>query len=210
MKTSDNIKAFRKQLGLSQEELALRVGYTDRSSIAKIEAGMVDLSQSKIAAFAEALGVSPARLMGIGSDVDDRPLPSNLAPLQPMKKIPLVGQIACGTPILAEQNIEDYVDLPGHIRADYALTCRGDSMINAGIQDGDMVYIREQPEVENGQIAAVIVDKEEATLKRFYYDGALVQLVAENPRISPMVFTGEDIARVRVVGLAVAYTHAIE
>lgn len=138
------------------------------------------------------------------------PLPQNIIPLRPMRKIPLLGRIACGVPILAEQNIEDYIDLPGHIHADYALTCQGDSMINAGIRDGDMVYIREQPEVETGQIAAVIVDEEEATLKRFYFDGSTIQLVAENPRIPPMSFPGPEIARVRVLGRAVAYTHIIE
>lgn len=209
MDTHENIKHLRQLRGYSQEELARMVGYTDRSTIAKIEAGGVDLSQSKIAAFAVALGVTPAQLMGITDEPKSSSLPSNVVPLQPMKKIPLVGQIACGVPILAEQNIEDYIDLPGHIHADYALTCKGDSMINAGIWDGDVVYIRQQPEVENGQIAAVMVDEDEATLKRFYFDDSIVQLVAENPSVRPMVFTGADISRVRVLGLAVGYTHII-
>lgn len=139
-----------------------------------------------------------------------RPLSDNLIPLEPMDQIPLLGQIACGTPILAEQNVEDYIDRPHHIHADFALTCRGDSMIGAGILDGDMVYIREQPEVENGEIAAVMVDDEEATLKRFYFDGHTVQLVAENPKFPPMVFTGEEIGRrVHIVGRAIAYTHSL-
>lgn len=127
-----------------------------------------------------------------------------------MQKVPLVGQIACGTPILAEQNITDYVDLPGHIRADFALTCKGESMIGAGIRDGDVVYIRQQAEVENGQIAAVMVGDEEATLKRFYLEDGVIQLVSENPTIPPKVFIGEAISQIRVVGLAVAYTHIIE
>lgn len=146
----------------------------------------------------------------IASSVRPVPPASNLRLLEPMSHIPLVGQIACGSPILAEQNIEGYIDLPRHIHADYALTCRGDSMIGAGIQDGDVVYIREQPEVENGQVAAVMVDEEEATLKRFYFDGLTVQLVAENPKFPPMVFTGEEIERrVHIIGLAIAYTHSI-
>lgn len=210
MDTHENIKHLRQLRGYSQEELARMVGYTDRSTIAKIEAGGVDLSQSKIAAFAMALGVTPAQLMGITDEPKPSPLPSNVVPLRPMKKIPLVGQIACGIPILAEQNIEDYIDLPGHIHADYALTCRGDSMINAGIRDGDVVYIRQQPEVDNGQIAAVMVGDDEATLKRFYFDADIITLVAENPRVSPMVFSGSEISRVRVLGLAVGYTHVIE
>ena len=144
------------------------------------------------------------------SDTYKMALPSNILPLHKMKKVPLVGQIACGTPILAEQNIEDYIDLPGHIRADFALTCRGDSMELAGIKDGDVVYIRSQKEVENGQIAAVMVGDDEATLKRFYYDGGMIQLVAENRRYPPKVFVGDEINRVHVIGLAVAYTHTIE
>lgn len=138
------------------------------------------------------------------------PPADNLFPLERMRQIPLVGQIACGTPILAEQNIESYIDLPQHIHADYALSCRGDSMIGAGIRDGDVVYIRQQPEVENGEIAAVMVDGDEATLKRFYFDGLTVQLVAENPKFPPMVFTGDEIeARVKIIGRAIAYTHSI-
>lgn len=207
MLTHENIKILREKHGLSQEELALKVGYKDRSSIAKVEAGLVDLTQSKIAAFARALYVTPAQLMGISERSDD--LPSNLTPLAPMDQIPLVGDIACGTPILAEENITDYVDLPGHIRADFALTCRGDSMIGAGIQDGDIVYIRHQETVENGQIAAVLVGSEEATLKRFYRSNNAVTLNAENPSYAPMVFVGEEAAQIRILGLAIAFTHPI-
>lgn len=167
-----------------------------------------------LAGLVELLGVKLSDLMleKPNTVTDDRldSLPSNITLLPKMKKVPLVGQIACGAPILAEENIEDYVDLPGHIRADYALTCKGDSMINAGIRDGDIVYIRQQETVENGQIAAVMVDREEATLKRFYFDGEVIQLVAENPKIMPMVFAGENANRVRVIGMATAYTHVIE
>lgn len=209
MKTHENIKYLREKKGMSQEELALKVGYKDRSSVAKVEAGLVDLAQSKIAAFAAALSVTPAQLMGLSNNQQDT-LPHNLTFVPQMQKIPLVGAIACGTPILAEENIEDYVDLPSHIHADYALVCKGDSMVNAGIQDGDVVYIRKQEQVENGQIAAVLVGEDEATLKRFYYDGKMVQLVAENPAYPPKVFYGEEMQYIRVIGLAIAYTHAIQ
>ena len=126
-----------------------------------------------------------------------------------MRRVPLIGEIACGTPILAEENIEDWVDLPRHIHADYALTCRGESMVGAGICDGDVVYIRQQPEVLNGQIAAVRVDDDTATLKRFYRAGDTVTLVAENPAIAPQVFSGAELGRLCVLGLAVAFTHAL-
>lgn len=211
MSIGENIRRCRRDLGLTLEEVSKIVGVT-RATIQKYENGIIsNIPSDKIELLARALHTTPAYLMGWeGNDEEDLPLPSNVVPLRPMKKIPLVGRIACGTPILAEQNIEDYIDLPGHIHADYALTCKGDSMINAGIRDGDVVYIRQQPEVENGQIAAVLVDEEEATLKRFYFEAGIITLVAENPRVSPMVFSGSEISRVRVLGLAVAYTHIIE
>lgn len=136
-------------------------------------------------------------------------LSGNIKPLPPMRKIPLIGTIACGEPILAEENISDYVDIPGHIRADFALICKGDSMINSGIRDGDIVYIRQQETVENGQIAAVIIDDEEATLKRFFMVDGHISLNAENPDYAPIMFFGEESKEIRILGLAVAYTHIL-
>ena len=158
MTTGEIIKALRQRKGLSQEELGKLVG-VKRAAINKYETGLVvNLRRDMIQKLAIALNTTPTVIMGFEDEEGNiLNLPSNLEKLQPMNKVPLVGQIACGTPILAEENITDYVDLPAHIRADYALTCKGDSMIGAGIQDGDVVYIRQQPEVENGQIAAVIV-----------------------------------------------------
>ena len=203
---NEKIRLRRKQLGLTLEEVGNAVG-VGKSTVRKWENGDIkNMRRDKIQKLAKVLQTTPAYLMGW----DDQMLPSNVTPLPQMQKVPLLGRIACGDPILAEQNLEDYVDLPRHIRADYALTCKGDSMIAAGIRDGDIVYIRQQEQVENGQIAAVLVDEDEATLKRFYFDGGIIQLVAENPRIPPKVFVGDDVAKVRVIGLAVAYTHVIE
>lgn len=211
MEFKDKIKALRLELGATMDDIARAVGVS-KPTVQRWESGEIEnIRRDKIWRLAQALHTTPAYLMGWDDAVESAPspLPANVVPLRPMKKIPLVGQIACGVPILAEQNIEDYIDLPGHIHADYALTCKGDSMINAGIRDGDVVYIRQQPEVDNGQIAAVMVDEDEATLKRFYFDSDIITLVAENPRISPMVFSGSEISRVRVLGLAVGYTHVI-
>ena len=211
METHEVIKQLREQRGMSQDALAEKVGYKDRSSIAKVEAGLVDLSQSKIAAFAKALGVSPAILIGVGEDSvlgskDD--LPSNLIPAR-FRQAPLVGEIACGTPILAEQNIIDYIDVPEHIQCDFALKCRGNSMIDLGVKDGDVVYIRSQPEVQNGQVAAVIVDgaESEATLKKFFRYDNHVMLIPANSEEAPFAFYGEEMSRVHVQGLAVGFTH---
>ena len=115
---------------------------------------------------------------------------------------PRLGAIACGEPILAEQNIEGYDQIPDFVKCDFTLLCKGDSMIGARIHDGDVVCIKQQPEVENGQIAAVLVDGDEATLKRFYFENGTVTLQAENPAYPPKVFTGDDVNNVRVLGLA--------
>ena len=202
---SDMLSYLRKRTGLSQQELADKLGLT-RSAIGMYETGKREPDLETLEVFADFYNVDMNTLTGRSS----APLPPNVTPLEPMQKIPLVGQIACGVPILAEENITDYVDLPAHIRADFALTCKGDSMVGAGIRDGDVVYIRQQEEVENGQIAAVMVGDEEATLKRFYAEHGVVQLVAENPAIQPKVFIGRAISQIRVIGLAVAYTHVIQ
>ena len=125
---------------------------------------------------------------------------------------PLVGEIACGEPILAEHNIIDYVDVPEHIHCDFALKCHGDSMINANIHDGDIVYIRKQPEVQNGQIAAVLVEGEEAeaTLKRVYFREGRLTLKPENSKYEPRTYINEELEHVRILGLAVGFTHIIE
>lgn len=201
------LKKRRKELGLTLSQIAEAVGVTE-ATVQRWESGNIkSVRYEKIGTLAEILRVTPAALMGW--DDASLVLPSNVTPLPEMKKIPLVGQIACGTPILAEENITDYIDLPGHIRADFALVCKGDSMINAGIRDGDVVYIRKQDEVENGQIAAVLVGDEEATLKRFYHVGNKVTLNAENPLYPPMVYVDGEMEDIHVIGLAVAFTHAI-
>ena len=199
----DMLTFLRKRGNMSQKDLADKIGVS-RSAIAMYEAGEREPDFETLEALADTFNVNMDTLLGKPS------IPINLSVLPPMNKIPLVGQIACGAPILADENITDYVDLPGHIRADYALTCKGDSMINAGIRDGDIVYIRKQERVENGQIAAVMVGDDEATLKRFYLEGNVIQLVAENPTIAPKVFIGEDMSLIKIVGLAVAYTHIVE
>lgn len=206
------IKSRRLELGWTTDELAKRMGYKDRSSISKIENGKADIPQSKVKEFAEVLDTSVSWLIGI-DDEDNRstapaprPIPKGFEPMPKMKKIPLVGSIACGTPILAEQNIDGHVDAPEDIRCDFALRCKGDSMIGAGIHDGDAVYIHIQPEVENGEIAAVRIG-EEATLKRVYYDGTTLTLVPYNNAYAPMVYTGPQLEDVHIEGKAVGYTH---
>lgn len=207
MTVGERLKRRRKELGMSAEAVAEKLGCSP-STVYRYENGEINkMGIDKLKPIAEAINTSPAYLMGWE---DEEALPANVSRIEPMQKIPLVGQIACGMPILAEQNVEDYVDLPGHIRADFALTCKGESMIGAGIRTGDIVYIRKQEEVENGQIAAVMVGGDEATLKRVYTKPGVVQLVAENPNIAPAVFIGKEAEQIHIVGLAVAYTHVLD
>lgn len=203
----DMLGYLRRRENLSQKELAEKAGVS-RSTIGMYEAGEREPSFETLEALADIFNVNMDVLLGKAGTANT--LPGNIVPLQAMNKVPLVGSIACGTPILAEENITDYVDLPGHIRADYALTCKGDSMVNAGIRDGDIVYIRQQAQVDNGQIAAVMVGDSEATLKRFYLVEGKITLIAENPAYTPQVYDGQEAAAVRIIGLAVAFTHTIE
>ena len=204
----DRIKSRRTELGLTVEELAHKMGYKDKSSISKIENGTADIPQSKIAAFADALQTTPAYLMGWEEQPEPKKptIPPGFEPMPKMKKIPLIGSIACGEPITAEQNIEKMVDVPENIRCDFSLTCHGDSMVDAGIHDKDVVYIRIQPEVENGEIAAVRIDGE-ATLKRVYYNPGTLTLMPANPAYAPMIYTGSQLEEVHIEGKAVGWTH---
>ena len=204
----DRIKSRRTELGLTVEELAHKMGYKDKSSISKIENGKADIPQSKIAAFADALQTTTAYLMGWEEQPEPKKptIPPGFEPMPKMKKIPLIGSIACGEPITAEQNIEKMVDVPENIRCDFSLTCHGDSMVDAGIHDKDVVYIRIQPEVENGEIAAVRIDGE-ATLKRVYYNPGTLTLMPANPAYAPMIYAGPQLEEVHIEGKAVGWTH---
>lgn len=199
-----NIKSRRQSLGLTQADLASLTGYADKSMIAKIEKGLVDLPQSKIQTFADALHTTASALMGT-----EVMLPSNIIPMPTMRRIPLLGSIACGEPILAQENLEGDVDLPDHVHADFALRCRGDSMINARIFDGDIVYIRRQDEVDDGQIAVVLIG-DEATLKRVRLYPDHLSLEPENPLYRPIVLWGEEMSCARILGLAVAFTSPVQ
>jgi repressor LexA len=200
-----NIKKQRTERGWSQDELAKRAGYTDRSSIAKIEKGLVDLPQSKIAQFARIFGVTSSMLMGDDgiSDTVDPSIFPNIHPIA-TKTFPLFDGIAAGEPRLMPDGITLYVDATIDIQADFVLKVHGDSMTGARINDGDYVFIRQQPEVENGEIAAVAIG-DEATLKRFFKYGDMVVLRSENPAYKEMTYAGPDLDQVRVMGKAVAF-----
>ena len=202
---SSRIRQRREQLGLSQEELAARMGYRSKSSITKLEKGINDLPRAKLEELAAALNTTPAWLMGL---VDLPFPPPGFEPLPEMVRVPLVGSIACGTPITAEQNIECYIGVPAAWHADFALTCHGNSMAPT-ICDGDIVCIRRQPEVEQGEIAAVRIG-EEATLKHFHRQGETVMLLADNTAVCPpMVFAGPQLEEIQIEGRAVGFCRGL-
>lgn len=208
MRVGDKIKSLRKAKGLTQTELGERVG-VKKNAVSKWECGRVeDIPTSMIKALASLFDVPPSYL------IDDEPgagvfsVP-NIHPMPEMRDIPLLGAIACGQPILASENIGEYIKIPKHIKADFALTCKGDSMINARIFDGDIVYIRQQEEVLSGEIAAVLID-DEATLKRVKLYEDHISLEPENPMYKPLVYWNEDMNNVRILGKAVAFTSIVQ
>ena len=202
MTFGQRLRTARKEKRLTQKELAAKINDA-HNSISNWENDQNMPDPDTIQNLCWALDVQPNYFFSV-----DNALPSNISPLPAMQKIPLIGALACGAPIMAEEHIEDYVDLPAHIRADFSLTCKGDSMINARIFDGDIVYIRQQETVESGQIAAVLIDGE-ATLKRVRLFEDHIVLEPENPMYKPLSFWNEEMNTVRILGKAVAFTSAI-
>lgn len=136
---------------------------------------------------------------------------ANLEPLPTTHRVPLIGTIACGDPITAEENVEGYIDAPVEKKCHFALRCKGDSMINARIMDGDIVFIRQQDTVNDGEIAAVLID-DEATLKRVHFlPQGMLMLQAENPKYQPIIIGGPNETRnVRILGKAIAFQSDIQ
>ena len=205
-KYPDNIKRRRKELGLTQTELAQKVGYTSKSTISRVEKGEIDLSTSMMDAFATALRTTAAALIyGDGtpeSVATDSTIPANAIPLE-LKEIPILGSVACGEPIY--DPIDEKIKVPASYKADFGLYAKGDSMIGANIYDGDLVFFIKQPTVENGQLAAVFIG-DEVLLKRVYYDqGTRLILASENGdgNHPPRIVEGPALNEVRIIGRAI-------
>ena len=213
MKIGERIKQIREAQNMTQQELAEAVGYKTSSAINKIELGLRDISQSKIIAIARALGSSPEILMGwkesdnVTPSADLRSL-GFMPPPKTVKK-PRLGVISCGEPIDSEENFDGFDNVPENITCDFTLICEGDSMLGARIRDGDVVYIRQQPTVESGQIAAILIDGTEKLLKRVYIKKDSIVLQAENPAYEPLFFVGEEMNRVSIIGRAVGFTSVL-
>ena len=214
---SSRLRGLRKAKELTQQQLAKYVGIS-KSSINMYERGEREPGLEMLETIADFFNVDLDYLLG-KSDIPNKyaeilqqqksvsglPEYDNIFKIE-KHKIPLLGEIACGQPIFASEDRESYVEVGTDIHADFCLKAKGDSMINARILDGDIVFIRQQPMVENGEIAAVIIN-DEATLKRVYYnqgEGKLM-LQAENPAFAPLMYVGEELNSVRILGKAVAF-----
>ena len=188
---------------ISQGELCKRTGIP-KSAMSQYMSGKFKPKQTRTFLIAEALRVNESWLMGFEQEpMEKKPLPKNLIPLKKIRFVPILGQIACGEPILAEQNYEGSVMVPENVNATFALRCKGDSMIDVNIQDGDIVFVQETPEVENGEIAAVVIG-DEATLKKVYYQNDTITLMPANSSFEPLVYKKEEINDIRICGKAVA------
>lgn len=206
-----NIKARRNELRMTQTELAKKLGYADKSMIAKIEAGNIDLSRSKILAFAKALETTPSWLMGWTDN--DEPRSSGqavpLAQVAPSKgvRIPVFGTVRAGIPLDAITDILDYEEIPQEMARQgeyFGLRVKGDSML-PDIREDDIVIVRQQPDVENGDTAIVLINGDEATVKRVTKSSAGLTLIPANSQYAPMVYSMLDVATlpVKILGKVV-------
>jgi len=211
MTIGETIKKIREEKGMTQEELSNKLGYKTKSSISKIEKSLAEFPISKLRKIADALDVDVWEIIGFNSVEIDDINSLNVFPIH-KKAVPILGDIACGTPIIAEQNIDGYADLPDGVRADFALRCKGDSM-EPTFLDGDLVLIRQEGDVSDGKIAAVMMEAEtdtEATLKRVHHiPGGLILIPDNQKKYGPRTLQGTEAAKVRILGVAVGYVRMI-
>ena len=202
---ANRLKELRQAKKLTLDEVAAYIG-TSKQTIHRYENGVIsNIPHDKIEKLAAVLGTTPTDLMGWG----DAYAYENIIPIK-KKSLPLIGTIACGEPIYAEEEYGNFIAISSDIDASFCLRAKGDSMIGARIFDGDLVFIREQDSVDNGEIAAVIIG-EEATLKRvyFYPDEAKLILSPENPKYPPLVYIKEELDTIKIIGKAVAFQSVI-
>ena len=191
MNVGQRIQQKMKEQRLSQNKLA-KAAQLSQAGISAIISGQVSPKEVTLSAIANALNCSVSELMG--------EIAPGIIPIV-RKSVPIIGSIACGERVSPDTEAEGYADLPDGVKADFALRCKGDSMIPTFI-NGDIVLIRQQPEVNNGQIAAVNIDGE-TTLKHLYYQDGGILLVADNPAFAPVFVPAEK--GIIVHGLAVGY-----
>lgn len=200
-----NLQHFMNANGDNQVDIAHLLGVS-KSTVSGYCKGTQMPRMDKIERLAAHFGVMKSDLI---EDKLSVPYPSNILPMPEIKKVPRLGTIACGEPILAEENIEDWDSIPLWVRADFTLKCKGDSMINARIFDGDIVCIHKQEAVDDGEIAAVLIG-DEATLKRVHLFTDHIVLQPENPNYRPLSYWEEDMNDVRILGKATYFISVVK
>ena len=202
MDFKDKIKFNREKLGYTLEELSKLVGVS-APTIQRYESGEIkNVRRDKISKLAKALNISPAYLMGWEDENSDpilENIPGIITPVK-LKKIPILGTIACGNPILAEENYDGYFMIDENLPySDFILRAKGDSMIDANIHEGDLVFFRKQNDVDNGTIAAVLIE-DEATLKRVNKSNGTLILQPCNTNYNPIIINKSDNKKVLILG----------
>lgn len=200
------IKERRLACGLTLMELSEMIGVYP-GTISKWERGEIKTVKNEdLVKLADALRCNILWLMDLDDAITvDENYEEILVDIPELEEVPVIGEIACGKPVLAEENYDGFASVPRVAKADFALRCKGESMINARIFPGDLVFIRKDAEVESGDIAAVLIDGEEATLKRIYRYANRLELRPENPLFEVLQFEGEQQTRVRILGKAVSF-----
>nr|DAS54505.1 MAG TPA: Repressor protein CI [Caudoviricetes sp.] len=192
MDFAKRLKELRASRGLTQDDLARELNLA-KSSISMYENGNRKPSFEVLEAIADYFNVNMDTLYSSAPVF----VPS-------LKRVPMLGYAAAGQPL---ENLDGqdtyYVETDSRYAVDFCITVRGDSMINAGINDGDIVFVKSQPEVPNGKIACVEIDNERVCIKRFYKTDTGVMLVSENPKYAPLQFSESNCTDFKVLGLAV-------
>ena len=206
-----NLRDIRKERGKTQKQIAKLLGISQQSYSA-YENGVSQPPRDALIKLAEYYQVSTDYLLDRTSSPTSTPGQvtfSNVFPVE-KRKIPFLGEIACGEPIFPEEEKPVYVEALSDLHVDFCLQAKGDSMINARIKDGDIVFIRSQPEVNNGEIAAVAIG-DTATLKRVYYypEKNQITLQAENSAFPPLTYVGAELEEIRILGKAVAFQSSL-
>lgn len=208
MKFAKILKELRKKHNMTQLDLsnALKVA---KSTVSMYELGERMPSFEIMEAIADIFNVDMDYLYGRTETTIDIFSVSGISPVKKVK-LPILGNVACGEPIWAEQDYDGYIEVEGGVHADFCLRCQGDSMIGARIYDGDIVLVKKQPQVENGEIAVVLIN-DEATLKRvaFYPEKQMLILKPENPNYQDMIFIGEELTEIKILGKAVAFQSVV-
>ena len=205
---ANNLKRLRKEKKLTLEDIAEALG-TSKQTIHRYENGIItNVPPDKVQTLASLLEVTPAVLMGWENHTTP-PIAKGIMPIS-TKKLAILGEIACGEPIYASEEHESFASADDKLDADFCLREHGDSMMGARIYDGDIVFIRSQNAVDNGEIAAVIIN-DEATLKRvyFYPEQQKLILTPENPKYAPLVYVGGELESIKIIGKAVAFQSTV-